>query len=92
MRQKQTSTMVCTRHSWVTGDTVEWFGSTVRHGNERRVVQNFCGGTCEFPACLEQAVLPPEAEEPTIHVSADNRIREENWSHARSLFDERDPK
>lgn len=91
MCNEEKITMVCARNSWVSNHSLEWYGSKVCHGNERRVVQNFCGGTCEFPACLEQIILPTEAPEPRMDVSADNRIRGENWTYARSLFDERAP-
>lgn len=87
MRQEQAKPMGCTRNTWVSSDTLEWFGCTVRHGNDRRVVQNFCGSACSFPGCMEQIVLPPQAQESSIDVSADDRIREENWTYARSLFD-----
>jgi len=91
MCQKETNTMVCASNSGMQGNFVIWFGAKIRHVDNRRVVQNFCGSACRFPECLEQIVLPPQAGEHTIDVSADDRVRGENWSHARSLFDERDP-
>jgi len=92
MCEKEKNTMVCKRNSRVSDHTLTWYGSTICHGNERRVVQNFCGGTCEFPDCLEQIVRAPQAEEPSLDVSTNDRVRVENWTYARSLFDQRDSK
>lgn len=90
MRCKKAFPVDSKGNTWCSEDTISWLNFKIRHGNNRRVVQNFCGSRCSFPACVEQAVLPPEASEPSIDVSADDRVRGEEWTYARSLFDRRD--
>jgi len=73
--------------TWVSAYWLSWYNFKIYHGYNSRVVQKFCTGNCSFPLCLEQAVLPPEAEEPTSDVSADDRVRQGNGAYARTLFD-----
>lgn len=86
---KKAGSMDGTGYHWVSENKLSWYNFKICHGNDRRVVQKFCGSDCGFPACLEQAVLPPQAEESRIDVFAHDRIRQEKQSYARSLFDER---
>lgn len=86
---KKAGSMDGTGDHWVSSDMLSWYRFKICHGHDRRVVQKYCGSTCGFPACLEQAVLPTEAEKPEPDVLANDRIRQGNGSYARTLFDRR---
>lgn len=61
MCKEKAKPMGCTRNSWIKSDTLEWYGATLHHHNQPRVVKEFCCDLCDFPTCLVALVREDEA-------------------------------
>jgi len=86
MPEEKAEPMGCESHSWVSINTLEWYGATIYHHNKPREVARFCGDRCRFPECLVKVVREDETSKTVIDVSAYNRAAQ-NRAFTRSLFD-----
>jgi len=91
MPDKKAFKVGCTSGTRIDDNYVTVSNFHIRHRNDCRVVQNACGGNCSFPDCMEQVIQQAQEAKRRFDVSDDHRIRREDATYARSLFDERDP-
>jgi len=89
MRQEKTEPMGCESHSWVSVNTLEWYGATIRHYNQPREVARFCGDRCRFPLCLAKVVRKDETESARPALPPRDGATQER-AFTRSLFDRLD--
>lgn len=86
MSDQQAKTVGCTRNSWITRDTLKWYGFEIPHDNVSQRVKVFCGNQCSFPACLGIVVSADEEKAASDQIPDDHGTSQER-SSARAHLD-----